>query len=155
MLKRQHLGRNRLKFSSGSSQNYFGESAWPNDLLYIFPVCIVGLIVACLSFGLLEPTGIGERSDPFSTPLEILPEWYFFSTFNLLRIVPNKVLGVSSMVILPNGIGSIQNGGSCSNLLNLSRRPVDSGAHSNSSITSSLSGLGATQALGLALEIGL
>ncbi|KAK8942291.1 Cytochrome b6-f complex subunit 4 [Platanthera guangdongensis] len=33
--------------------------------------CNVGLAV-------LEPSMIGEPADPFATPLEILPEWYFF-----------------------------------------------------------------------------
>eukprot|EP00962_Isochrysis_galbana_P062134 scaffold52076_cov1961-Isochrysis_galbana.AAC.1 len=36
--------------------------------------------------GVLEPTPLGEKADPFATPLEILPEWYFFPTFNLLRV---------------------------------------------------------------------
>uniref|UniRef100_A0A453NPK0 Cytochrome b/b6 C-terminal region profile domain-containing protein n=2 Tax=Aegilops tauschii subsp. strangulata TaxID=200361 RepID=A0A453NPK0_AEGTS len=33
---------------------------------------------------------IGEPADPFATPLEILPEWYFFPVFQILRTVPNK-----------------------------------------------------------------
>jgi cytochrome b6-f complex subunit 4 len=33
---------------------------------------------------------IREPADPFNTPLEILPEWYFFPTFNLLRVLPNN-----------------------------------------------------------------
>jgi cytochrome b6-f complex subunit 4 len=36
-------------------------------------------------------TQLGEPADPFNTPLEILP--YFFPTFNLLRVLPNKLLG--------------------------------------------------------------
>jgi cytochrome b6-f complex subunit 4 len=40
----------------------------------------------------LEPSGFGEPANPFATPLEILPEWYFFPTFNLLRVLPNKLL---------------------------------------------------------------
>jgi cytochrome b6-f complex subunit 4 len=35
---------------------------------------------------------IREPANPFATPLEILPEWYFFPTFNLLRVLPNKLL---------------------------------------------------------------
>jgi cytochrome b6-f complex subunit 4 len=41
--------------------------------------CVVGLSV-------LAPT-MGEPADPFNTPLEILPEWYFF-LLNLLRVLP-------------------------------------------------------------------
>ncbi|AQL03794.1 ATP synthase subunit c, chloroplastic [Zea mays] len=47
----------------------------------------------------LEPSMIGEPADPFATPLEILPEWYFFPVFQILRTVPNKLLGVLLMVL--------------------------------------------------------
>ncbi|GFQ03213.1 cytochrome b6-f complex subunit 4 [Phtheirospermum japonicum] len=53
--------------------NYYGEPAWPNDLLYIFPVVILWTI-------------------NFATPVEILPDWYFFPVFQILRTVPNKLL---------------------------------------------------------------
>ena len=26
--------------------NYYGEPAWPNDLLYMFPVCILGVLLS-------------------------------------------------------------------------------------------------------------
>lgn len=155
MLVAQYLTRSRFKISSGDSQNYFGERAWPNDLLYIFPVCIIGLIASCLSISFIEPTAIGERSDPFSTPLEILPEWYFFPTFNLLRIVPNKLLGVGSMAALPVGIVSLALSQNTINFLNLSRRPFVCAAYLRSSIMSVLLGLGATQSLIQALVFGV
>ena len=49
----------------------------------------------------MEPINLGERANPFSTPLEILPEWYFYPTFNLLRILPDKYIGVLSMAAVP------------------------------------------------------
>ena len=30
----------RAKLAKGMGHNYYGEPAWPNDLLYIFPVVI-------------------------------------------------------------------------------------------------------------------
>ena len=92
----------RAKLAKGMGHNYYGEPAWPNDLLYIFPVCILGTISCCIGLGVLEPTPLGEPADPFATPLEILPEWYFFPTFNLLRVIPNKLLGVFSMAAVPH-----------------------------------------------------
>ena len=80
----------RAKLAKGMGHNYYGEPAWPNDLLYIFPVCILGTISCCIGLAVLQPTTMGEKADPFATPLEILPEWYFFPTFNLLRVIPNK-----------------------------------------------------------------
>jgi cytochrome b6-f complex subunit 4 len=94
----------RAKLAKGMGHNYYGEPAWPNDLLYIFPVCILGTIACCIGLGVLEPTPLGERADPFATPLEILPEWYFFPTFNLLRVIPNKLIGVGSMAAVPIGL---------------------------------------------------
>ncbi|KAJ6980764.1 cytochrome b6/f complex subunit IV [Populus alba x Populus x berolinensis] len=64
--------------------NYYREPAWPNDLFYIFPVVILGTI-ACNLFG-------------------ILPEWYFFPVFQILCTVPNKLLGVLLMVLVPAGL---------------------------------------------------
>ena len=37
----------RAKLAKGMGHNYYGEPAWPNDLLYIFPVVILGTI-ACV-----------------------------------------------------------------------------------------------------------
>ena len=84
----------RAKLAKGMGHNYYGEPAWPNDLLYVFPICILGTFACCIGLGVLAPTQLGEPADPFNTPLEILPEWYFFPTFNLLRVLPNKLLGV-------------------------------------------------------------
>jgi quinol-cytochrome oxidoreductase complex cytochrome b subunit len=33
---------------------------------------------------------IGEPADPFATPLEILPEWYFFPVFQILFHLKKK-----------------------------------------------------------------
>jgi len=81
--------------------NYYGEPAWPNDILYIFPVVILGFTSCLFGLSFVEPINLGERANPFSTPLEILPEWYFYPTFNLLRILPDKYIGVLSMAAVP------------------------------------------------------
>jgi len=97
----------RAKLAKGMGHNYYGEPAWPNDLLYIFPVCILGTIACCIGLGVLEPTPLGEKADPFATPLEILPEWYFFPTFNLLRMLSEKVVGVVSCLGVPLVLGTL------------------------------------------------
>ena len=94
----------RAKLAKGMGHNYYGEPAWPNDLLYIFPVVIFGTFACVIGLSVLEPSGFGEPANPFATPLEILPEWYFFPTFNLLRVLPNKLLGVASMAAVPLGL---------------------------------------------------
>ena len=53
--------------------------AWPNDLLYVFPVTMLGALVCIVGLSVLAPTQLGEPADPFNTPLEILPEWYLIN----------------------------------------------------------------------------
>ena len=91
----------RTKLSKGMGHNYYGEPAWPNDILYIFPIVIYGSLAVTIGLAVGEPINIREQANPFATPLEILPEWYFFPTFNLLRILPDKYLGVISMLYVP------------------------------------------------------
>ena len=81
----------RAKLAKGMGHNYYGEPAWPNDLLYVFPITMLGTLACIVGLSVLAPTQLGEPADPFNTPLEILPEWYFFPTFNLLRVLPNKL----------------------------------------------------------------
>ena len=63
----------RAKLAKGMGHNYYGEPAWPNDLLYMFPVVILATIALSISLAVMEPTPLGEPADPFATPLEILP----------------------------------------------------------------------------------
>ena len=114
----------RAKLAKGMGHNYYGEPAWPNDLLYIFPVCILGTISCCIGLGVLAPTTLGEKADPFATPLEILPEWYFFPTFNLLRVIPNKLLGVLSMASVPVGLITVPFIEGVNKFQNPFRRPI-------------------------------
>jgi len=89
------------KLSKGMGHNYYGEPAWPNDILYVFPIVIFGAVICVLGLSLVEPISLGEKANPFATPLEILPEWYFFPTFDLLRILPDKLSGVIALLFLP------------------------------------------------------
>ncbi|KAL5642832.1 hypothetical protein ACJX0J_005248 [Zea mays] len=47
MINLRNFGKDNLikaKLAKGMGHNYYGEPAWPNDLLYIFPVVILGTI---------------------------------------------------------------------------------------------------------------
>ena len=70
-----------IRLSKGIGHNYYGEPAWPNDILYILPI-IIGLTALILGF-CVQPYNRSEDANPFATPIEILPEC--FATFNLLR----------------------------------------------------------------------
>merc|ERR550537_915313 len=67
---------------------------------------------------------LGAPANPFATPNEILPEWYFFPTFNLLRILPNKFVGVLSMLYLPGVLLVLPFGENLNRYSNPFRRPL-------------------------------
>jgi cytochrome b6-f complex subunit 4 len=94
----------RAKLAKGMGHNYYGEPAWPNDLLYIFPVVILGTIACIVGLSVLDPAMLGDKADPFATPLEILPEWYLYPVFQILRVVPNKLLGIALQTLVPLGL---------------------------------------------------
>lgn len=145
----------RAKLAKGMGHNYYGEPAWPNDLLYIFPVCIIGTIACCVGLAILSPTPLGEPADPFATPLEILPEWYFFPTFNLLRVIPNKLLGVFSMAAVPLGLSTLPFIENANNFQNPFRRPIGSAIFLISIVVTLWLGVGATMPITQALTLGL
>merc|ERR1719387_2309642 len=80
------------RLSKGMGHVLYGEPAWPNDILYIFPGAIIGNLSSILGLSLL---------DPFGTPTHLLPEWYFYAVFNLLRLVENKLAGLICMASVP------------------------------------------------------
>ncbi len=49
---------------------------------------------------LLLPEESNIAADPFKTPPHIKPEWYFLAPYQMLKIIPNKFLGISLQIIL-------------------------------------------------------
>eukprot|EP00466_Bigelowiella_natans_P006431 jgi/Bigna1/38851/e_gw1.28.176.1 len=50
----------RKKLYTGMGHNYYGERAWPIDLLYMFPVVILGTLFCQDSLAVLETGPIGD-----------------------------------------------------------------------------------------------
>jgi cytochrome b6-f complex subunit 4 len=145
----------RAKLAKGMGHNSYGEPAWPNDLLYVFPVVILGTITLTVGLSILEPSAIGEKADPFATPLEILPEWYLYPTFNILRVLPNKLLGILSMAAIPAGlilVPFIENRNKSQNPF---RRPISSVLFILGTIVSIWLGIGACLPIDKAITLGL
>ena len=89
----------------------------------MFPVVILGSFTLSLGLALYQPLNHGELANPFATPLEILPEWYFLRTFNMLRILSSKLIGVLSMIYLPAAVVVIPFGENMNRYQNPFRRP--------------------------------
>ena len=144
----------RAKLAKGMGHNYYGEPAWPNDLLYIFPVVILGTFSIVTGLAVLEPSALGEPANPFATPLEILPEWYFFPTFNLLRVLPNKLLGVLAMAAVPAGLITVPFIENVNKFQNPFRRPIASLVFIVGFIAAIWLGIGACLPIDKAISLG-
>ena len=145
----------RAKLAKGMGHNYYGEPAWPNDLLYIFPVVIFGTFACVIGLSIMEPSGFGEPANPFATPLEILPEWYFYPTFNLLRVLPNKLLGVLSMAAVPAGLLTVPFIENVNKFQNPFRRPVAMTVFLVGTVVAIWLGFGAAMPIDKAITLGL
>jgi cytochrome b6-f complex subunit 4 len=145
----------RAKLAKGMGHNYYGEPAWPNDLLYIFPVVILGTFSCIVGLAILDPAANGEPANPFATPLEILPEWYFYPTFQLLRTVPNKLLGVLLIRAVPVGLLTVPFIENVNKFQNPFRRPVAITFFIFGTIAAIWFGIGATLPIDISLTLGL
>ncbi|KAL2903965.1 Cytochrome b6-f complex subunit 4, partial [Bienertia sinuspersici] len=83
-------------------------------------------------------------ADPFATPLEILPEWYFFPVFQILRTVPNKLLGVLLMVSVPTRLLTVPFLENVNKFQNPFRRPVATTVFLVGTVVALWLGIGAT-----------
>jgi cytochrome b6-f complex subunit 4 len=155
-LKKPDLSNPKLRalLAKGMGHNYYGEPAWPNDLLYIFPVVILGTIALVVGLAVLDPAMVGEPANPFATPLEILPEWYLYPVFNILRLVPNKLLGVVLMASVPLGLLTIPFIESVNKFQNPFRRPVSSALFLFGTVVTLYLGIGAAFPVAKALTLG-
>jgi cytochrome b6-f complex subunit 4 len=145
----------RAKLAKGMGHNYYGEPAWPNDLLYIFPVVIMGTIALCIGLAVLDPATIGEPANPFATPLEILPEWYLWPVFQILRTVPNKLLGVLLMSAVPVGLIVVPFIENVNKFQNPFRRPVATAVFLFGTLVTIWLGVGAIYPVDKSLTWGL
>ena len=145
----------RAKLAKGMGHNYYGEPAWPNDLLYVFPVVMMGTLALCVGLAVLDPAMVGEPADPFATPLEILPEWYFWPVFQILRTVPNKLLGIVAMASIPLGLMLVPFIESVNKFQNPFRRPVATAVFLFGTAVTLWLGIGATLPIDISLTLGL
>ncbi|NEQ23828.1 MAG: cytochrome b6-f complex subunit IV [Microcoleus sp. SIO2G3] len=145
----------REKLAKGMGHNYYGEPAWPNDLLYTFPIVIMGTIALCISLAVLDPATVGEPANPFATPLEILPEWYLFPVFQILRTLPNKLLGVACMAGIPLGMILVPFIENVNKFQNPFRRPVATTVFLIGTLVTIWLGVGATLPIDKSLTWGL
>ncbi len=145
----------RAKLAKGMGHNYYGEPAWPNDLLYIFPVVILGTIACVVGLAVLDPAMLGDKANPFATPLEILPEWYLYPVFQILRVVPNKLLGIALQTLIPLGLMILPFIENVNKFSNPFRRPVAMTTFLFGTFLTIYLGIGACLPIDKSLTLGL
>ena len=143
----------RAKLAKGMGHNYYGEPAWPNDLL--FPVVILGTGACIVALSVLDPAVVGEPANPFATPLEILPEWYLYPVFQILRSLPNKLLGVLAMASVPLGLILVPFIENVNKFQNPFRRPVATTVFLIGTLVTLWLGIGATFPIDKSFTFGL
>jgi len=62
-------------------------------------VAIMFFIIAFMPT-LFLPEDANTPADPFRTPAHIKPEWYFLAPYQMLKLIPNKFLGVAMQIII-------------------------------------------------------
>jgi len=106
-----------LKLAKGCGHNRYGEPAWLAERLSkpiapatgqlwvcnVFPVVIAGVSAACqpipsMGVASAEPCRALFGANSFVTPIDIVPEWYFLPSFNVLRLLGDKPVGVGTLV---------------------------------------------------------
>ena len=145
----------RAKLAKGMGHNYYGEPAWPNDLLYIFPVVILGTIACVVGLAVLDPAMLGDKANPFATPLEILPEWNLYPVFQILRVVPNKLLGIALQTLIPLGLMILPFIENVNKFSNPFRRPIAMGVFLFGTFLTIYLGIGACLPIDKSLTLGL
>ena len=82
----------RAKRVKGMGHNYYGEPAWPNDLLYIFPVVILGTIARVVGLAVLDPAMLGDKANRLPRRWKC-PEWYLYLSSRFCASFPTSFSG--------------------------------------------------------------
>ena len=80
------------------------QSQWRRDLLYLFPAIGLGTFALCIGLAVINPVAISEPANPFATPDHLLPEWYLLPVYQLVRLIPYKIVGIITMVTFATGL---------------------------------------------------
>lgn len=81
-----------------------GPPFYPDFVSKEVLMTIVYLIVmfAIISFApaLFIPSDANTPADPLNTPEHIRPEWYFLAPYQMLKLIPNRFLGIALQLVL-------------------------------------------------------
>jgi hypothetical protein len=76
------------------------ELFYPHELVKF--LIIIAMLTALVTFlATVVPMPVGDKADPYNTPLGVEPEWYFLPVYELLKFVP-RWLGIGfGLIVFP------------------------------------------------------
>jgi ubiquinol-cytochrome c reductase cytochrome b subunit len=82
----------------------YGPPFYPDFVSKEVLMIVIYLIVmfAIISFvpALFIPADANIPADPLNTPAHIRPEWYFLAPYEMLKLIPNRFLGIALQLVL-------------------------------------------------------
>jgi ubiquinol-cytochrome c reductase cytochrome b subunit len=95
----EHGSNNPISISSNQDKIYFHPYFTSKDFYYFI---LFFLFYAFILFYFPNYLGHPDNyivANPLITPLSIVPEWFLLAPYAILRIIPNKLLGVLALVL--------------------------------------------------------
>jgi ubiquinol-cytochrome c reductase cytochrome b subunit len=86
------------KISQGTNAHQ-GEPFYPHELLR-FGVAFFVFLAVLLSLAIFLPREVLPPADPMNTPEHIKPEWYFLASYQMLKLIPNEIAGLTIQGLL-------------------------------------------------------
>lgn len=74
---------------------------YPDHVKTEFYVTLIflGLVIGVGILGLFFPVGLQDPADPLNTPLHVKPEWYFLALYQILKLIPSRILALDGTVV--------------------------------------------------------
>ena len=85
--------------SHGEGYPFFPDFVLKEMIMVMFACAVMFFLISFLPT-LLLPEEANIPADPFKTPAHIKPEWYLLAPYQMLKIIPNKFLGISLQLII-------------------------------------------------------
>jgi ubiquinol-cytochrome c reductase cytochrome b subunit len=70
------------------------------EVLMTVVYLIVMFVIISFAPALFIPADANIPADPFNTPEHIKPEWYFLAPYEMLKLIPNRFLGIALQLAL-------------------------------------------------------
>ena len=70
------------------------------EVLMIVIYLIIMFAIISLAPALFIPGDANTPADPLNTPEHIRPEWYFLAPYAMLKLIPNRFLGIALQLVL-------------------------------------------------------